>query len=207
MSTFNVPGVGIMTSTALTAQQISIIFQNLVLQSLGIAPASTTDESAYSKVRIDWPTNGQPDWKITEDIAFIRAVEVPDPYNFPHEVQATNTDTSSYIEYTKYARVWDLHFVFYGPNSFDRTRQLKTCLYQTFAHDILAASNLYLIPTLGTPRRFPELFTNDWWERTDFSVRMNEGVTDTLTKPSMASVEVIIEDSDGILSDFTVSLE
>lgn len=207
MSTFTVPGVGVMASTALTAQQVSVLFQNLVLQSLGIAPASPTDESAYEQVRIDWPTNGQPDWKITDDVAFIRAVEVPDDYNFPHEVQATNTNTENYIESTIYARVWGVHFVFYGPNSFDRARQLKSCLYQTFAHDILAASNLYLIITLGTPRRFPELFTNDWWERVDFSVRMNEGVTDTLTKPSMASVEVIIEDSDGILSDFTVPLE
>jgi hypothetical protein len=206
VSTYTVPNVGAMGSTGLTAQQMNIIWQNLVLQCLGITPSSTADAIAYAKVRVDWPPPGQPGWKLHEDVAFLRAVEVPDFYNYAHEVQPATTEVS-YSETTIYTRVWEIAFIFYGPNSFDRARQVKACLYQDFAHDILAASNLYLITTLGTPQRRPELFANQWWERVDFSVRLNEQVTDTLTKPTMASVEVIIQDADGIVGDITVELE
>lgn len=207
MSSFNIPGVGTMASSALSPAQVSVLFQDLVLLMLGVTPSGPSDEAAYSQVRIDWPTGGQPDWKLTDDIAFIRAIEVEDDYNFPHEVQPISTLGAAYTETTRYARVWQMSFTFYGPNSFDRARQVKSCLYEDFSHDILAASNLYLITTLGTPRRAPELFANDWWERVDFSVRMNEAVVDTLDQPTMASVEVIIEDADGIVSDFTIELE
>jgi hypothetical protein len=99
-----------------------------------------------------------------------------------------------------------LSFIFYGPNAFDRARQVKACLYQDFVHDALQASNMYLDTFIGTPSRNPELFQNQWWERTDFSARMNEHVTDTLTKQTMQSVEVTLETEHGIISDVVVQL-
>jgi hypothetical protein len=65
---------------------------------------------------------------------------------------------------------------------------------------------MYLDTFIGTPSRNPELFQNQWWERTDFSARMNEHVTDTLTKQTMQSVEVTLETEHGIISDVVVQL-
>ena len=206
MSNFAVPNVGTMASTGLTQQQVSIIWQNIVLRCLGITPSGPTDSVAYSQVRIDWPTPGAPAWSITDDVAFIRATETPDRYNTAHEVQPVETAGTTFIETTIYTRVWELAFIFYGPNAFDRARQMKACLYQDFVHDTLQASNLYLDTAIGTPRRNPELFQNQWWERTDFSARMNEQVTDTLTKQTMQSVEVTLETEHGIISDVVVQL-
>ena len=206
MSSYVVPNVGTMTSTGLTAQQMSILFQNITLQCLGITPSGPTDQQAYFNVRIDWPTTGQPAWAITDDIAFLRCVEVPDRYNTAHEVQPVTQEPPTYPETTIYTRIWQTDFIFYGPNSFDRARQVKACLYQDFVHAILEASNLYLDTVIGTPRRTPELFQNQWWERTGFSARMNEQVTDVLVKPAIQLANIILEDVNGIFAEITVDL-
>jgi hypothetical protein len=65
---------------------------------------------------------------------------------------------------------------------------------------------LYLDTVIGTPMRAPELFQNQWWEKTVFLCRMNEQVTDTLTKNTVQSVEVITSIKTGIISDVTVEL-
>jgi hypothetical protein len=195
-----------MTSTGLTAQQLAVIWQNLVLQCLGISPNGPTDSAAYSQVRIDWPTPGQPAWPITLDVAFIRVTEVPDAYNTAHEIQPVSQPGLTCPETTIYTRVWEVSFIFYGPNAFDRARQVKACLYQDFVHDALAGSKLYLNPVTGTPSRNPELFQNQWWDRTDFSARINEQVTDTLTKNTIQSVEVQLQSALGIISDVVVEL-
>jgi len=206
VSSFVVPNVGTMTSTGLTAQQMSVIWQNIVLQCLGIAPSGPTDSAAYSQVRIDWPTPGAPAWAITEDKAFIRAVEVPDEYNTAHEVQPISISGRTYPENTIYTRVWQVDLIFYGPNSFDHSRQVKDCCFQDFLRDTLETSNLYLESVIGTPRRTPELFQNQWWERSGFSIRMNEQVTDSLTKNAVQSVEVALQSPAGIISDVVVEL-
>ena len=204
MSSYPVPGVGTMKSTGLIDQQLAVVWQNIVLQCLGITPASPKDSTAYTQVRIDWPLPGQPAFSTSQDVCFLRVVEVQNAYNLVHEVQPVAVQAKTYPETTIYTRVWECGFIFYGPNSFDHARQVKACLYQDFVHDILSASNVYLDTAIGTPRRSPEMFQNQWWARTDFSVRMNEQVTDTLTKQTIQSDEVILEDESGIISDVVV---
>lgn len=206
MSSYPVPGVGTMTSTAYSAQAMQTLWQDLVLQCLGIAPSGPTDSVAYSAVRINWPTQGQPAWKITQDVAFVRAVEVPDAYNAAHEVQLNGQMGTTYPEQTIYTRVWEVGFTFYGPNSFDRARQVKACLYQSFTHDALASAKLYLDTVIGTPRRTPEFFDAQWWERVSFNARLNEQVTDTLVKNTINAVEVIIATPTGIAATIPIDL-
>lgn len=206
MSSYPVPNVGTMTSTGLTAQQMAIIWQNILLQCLGISPSGPTDASAYSQVRIDWPTPGQPAWAITQDVAFIRAIETPDDYNTAHEVQPVVEFSQTFPENTIYTRVWQIDLIFYGPNSFDHSRQVKDCIFQDFVRDILETSNLYPETVVGTSRRTPELFQNQWWERSGFSIRLNEQVTDSLTKQAIRSVEVALQSEAGIISDVVVGL-
>lgn len=204
MSSYPIPGVGNMTSTALTDTQVATIIQHLVCKCLGIDEA--TNANAPSLVRIDWPVPGQPGFIIGDDVAFIRATEAPEPYNAAHEVQPAGVAVDDdYSENTVYTRGWDINAIFYGPNSFDHARQLKSAIQQDFAHDMLAASNLYTFTVTGTPNRNPELFENQWWPRTDFGFKMYEQVTDSLTKPAVDSVELIIRDADGNGSDTVVT--
>lgn len=54
-------------------------------------------------------------------------------------------------------------------------------------------------------RRMPEPFDKQWWERSDFSCEMYEFVTETITRQTVKSVEVIVEDAQGMIADFTVT--
>ncbi len=96
-----------------------------------------------------------------------------------------------------------------GPNSFDRARILKSSFFTQVLHDTFAALNLnlYLVPNIESPRRITELFSNQWWERTDFMTQFNEGVSEVQILEIAESVEVqVYESSAGKIADFTVPL-
>jgi hypothetical protein len=163
-------------------------------------------------VRVGWQPQGQPAWQITDDVVVLNAVEDDDVYNRVRDVQTLPNDTVSLIQLTTYTRVWRAMFTLYGPNSFDRARILKSALYQQTSHDTLASANLYLVTDVIAPQRVPELYEKQWWERVDFSFQLNEAVYEAPTVPSVASVEIIVEDAAssiaGVpLADFTVTGE
>ena len=207
MSATTIPNVGTLTSSALTDTQVNVIMQALLLQMLGVAVDLTNPlDPGYALVRIGWPVSGQPAFLITEDVAFVLCTPEADEADEQYESQwSPQNDDGTYTRTTVYTRVWRVALVFYGPNSLDRSRQIKACLFLPFANDGLALSNLFLLGRKGSPRRAPELFQGQWWPRVDFAFKMNEQVTETLNLPSMASVELILEDATGILYDQVIS--
>lgn len=203
MTTTNFPNGQALISSALTAQAMSTLFQTIALQMLGID--STTDTHAYSKVRINWPTTGQPGGLITDDICYIEAKEVDDDYGMIRDAQfPANDDTTTNVTFT-YTRVWEIRFVLYGPNSYDNARVIRSAVLLDFSHDFLAESNVYLVPDTPSPRRVPYEFNSQWWERTDLRLKFNEGVTETTVVTSGASVEIKLYNESGQVADFTVS--
>jgi hypothetical protein len=207
-ASYNVPGVGVMASSALTVDAISKAFQLLVLRMLGIVTDPTADgydALCFARVRVEFPPEGAPAWKPTEDVGFISAFEETDPYNVIREVSPdVNEGGDSYVKTTTYTRVWRVHFTLYGPNSYDHGRQIKSCMFEDFAHDTLAQSSLWAVCDWETAKRIPEKFAAQWWEVTHYEVELNEFVTETLTLPTMGSVEIIIQDADSVIIDETV---
>jgi hypothetical protein len=201
-----IPGVGTLESTAHTPEQLAIIFQALQMRILNYDP--TVDQFAYARVRVDYRQEGQPAWLINEDVVTLTAFEVADPYNLIRDRSnpPNGSDPATYVQTWTYTRVWEVQFTYYGPKGFDHARLTKSCMFQDFVHDTLAQSNLYLQADFDTVRRVPEQFQKQWWKRSEFRVRMNEFVTETLVQSTIASVEVIIQDEDGIVSDQTVTL-
>ena len=159
----------------------------------------------YAKARIDWPTGGAPGWKISDDVTFIRAVETDDEYNRLRDLKVTTIDADTLQEEITYTRVWEVSFVCYGPNSFDNARNLKSSLLRSTP--TLAAANLYPVSDIPAPQRVPELFSGQWWERTDISFRLNEQVTETEVINSIASAEVLISTAAGEVADLNISEE
>lgn len=201
-----IPGVGTLSSTALTPEQVAIIFQQLLLQILGVDP--DVDQFAYARVRVEYRQEGAPEWLINEDVAFLSAFEVSDPYNLIRDRSnpPIDGDPDNYTQTWTYTRVWEVSFTFYGPHGFDHCRLAKSCMFLDFASDTLALSQLFPQTDFETPRRLPELWANQWFKRTDWKMRMNEFVTETITQPTMASVEIGIYTADGEVSDQTVTL-
>lgn len=204
MSTINIPGVGPLTSSALTEEQIAEIFQNLILQMLGIVTDPTDpafDEDCYARIRTEYPEEGAPTWLITEDVGFVTAFLEKDPYAEIRDQGANANDEVSYINQSVYTRVWKIEITLYGPHSGDHIRQIVSCMYLQFVYDTLAGSNLYPQTDFPEPERIPERWAKQYWKRWEFSFRLNEQVTETITLPTIASVELIIEDASGITYD------
>lgn len=185
----------------LTPFAIQSILQATTLAALGLSP------TAYSSVRVGWPTQGQPYGDIGADTVYLVAIEEDNPYNRSRDVQTTPNDSQTVLLVTTYTRVWRINWTLIGPNSFDNARILRSAMFQQAIHDELASSQLYLVTDIASPQRVPEYFQSEWWERTDFSVLLNELVTETLVANSVESAEVIVVDvtSPPPLADITVT--
>jgi hypothetical protein len=107
-------------------------------------------------------------------------------------------------ELWSYTRVWDIHFCAYGPNSFDNLRAVRSALYQDYFLEQLQLSQLFPMSEFREVMRVPELFDKQWWERSDFSCEMYEFVEETITRQTVISVEVVVEDAKGTIADFVV---
>ena len=58
-----------MADIILTLKQVEDFFQRITTQMLGLNPDAPQNQD---KVRIAWPTDGQPAFKITDDIVFLK---------------------------------------------------------------------------------------------------------------------------------------
>ncbi len=173
-----------MADTVLSITQIENIFQALT--------ASITSLDEDSGVRISWPVSGAPGWKITDDVSFIRVTPVGDPYTQQRETTYENEgQETSLSAKTIYTRVYQVQWIFYGPESVSNAQLIRDGLYKKENRELLKESNLYMILDVPQPQRIPELFNGQWWERADFSARFNEKVTLKSTVQTLESVNII----------------
>jgi hypothetical protein len=188
-----------MAATPLVPATINVVVQDITIAALGFAPGD------YKKVRVDWQTFGQPFVTPQEDMVALRCVEVDDWYNRVREQHLElNDDNQSFTQTTEYTRVWEIFWSLYGPNSFDNARKLRSALFSDATHNAFKEANLYLITDPAAPVRVPEPFDNtEWWERVEFSAMFNEDVAEVDVINAVTSVEVIVEDSTGVLADIT----
>jgi hypothetical protein len=186
----------------LVPNTVEAAMQDMTLRILGIDPAA--DTAAYSKVRIGWQTEGQPAWSVDQDVVILRSVEDEDDINQLRDFKTRFLDGVQVSTTTTYIRVWKIFWVIYGPNAFDNGRKIRSGLLQDKYHDLMTAVNLYLVTALATPRRVPELFAAQWFNRVDFEARFNELTTESDTVGTIASAEVILETADGVVADIQI---
>lgn len=163
-----------------------------------------TDLTAGFQVRQTWPIAGAPAWGQNDNVTFVTCTEVDNPYNKVRDEGVEANDSVSANKIIEYTRVWRVFWELRGPGAFDRARLLKTAMQLDFIHDMLSAFNLYLMPSVGNPNRVPELVEGKWWERTDFEMEFYEQVNETITVPTVASIEVVVSNSNGVQSDFEI---
>lgn len=172
----------------------------------GPAVIFITHPLAGRLVRQEWPLKGSPAWDKTDDIAFLKAVETDDWYNKVRDQGAEGLDGISGQQVTEYTRVWRVSWVLYGPNAYQRATLLKSALLLDFIHDRLQAFNVFIVPDIGNPRRFRENTDAQWWERADIDIDFYEQVNESIVTPTVASVEVIVLDDDGIKLDLNIGV-
>jgi hypothetical protein len=187
-----------LTSSAMAPDDLNKILQTLALAVLDIDP--TQDAQAYSKVRVAWTT--QPGFTFSDDVVSIQTKERDDAYSKIRDRKYTPNDGVSAVQTDTYSRTWEATFVCYGPNGFANASLIKSAMNLDFVHDTLKASALALVTDFGAVVRAPELRDGQWWQRSDWRVRIYERVTESLTVPTVASVEVkLYSDLHGLVAD------
>ena len=201
--TVTYPNGQVLTSTALTVQQISALLQTLTYGVLGLAAGGVNYTDG--QVRVGWPLEGQPFEDSTQDVCYVSCVPKDSPYSRVRDRELTQNADGSLTETWTYTRAWSVRWVLYGPNSADRARAIWSSMFMDYATDQLGLSNLFPVPDFAEPVRAPENFNAQWWDRSDFEAELYEAVTETIGDGKATSVEVKINTKDGQVADLTIT--
>ena len=147
-------------------------------------------------VRAAWPTAGQPDWSVDQDICFLRVTGIDDPYNRQRDISYSGSGATLTRRDT-YTRVIAVNFILYGPNSFEYAEQIRGQMFWSDPKYTLAQGQLFPIPDIPQPIRFPELFQGQWWQRTDLTIRFNQFMTWISTVPAIEQAQIRLVQEDG----------
>jgi hypothetical protein len=178
-----------LTSTALTIQQINVLVQALTCGALGIVPVD------YSQVRVDWQVIGQPDVALpSQDSCYLSCVTEDVDYSRVRDRTTAGDASGPVTETWVYTRGWRVSWDLYGPNSFDRARQIHSSLFMDYFNDQYELSNLYQVLDPPEPVRVPIEHNAQWFDHSAFHCRFYEQVTETITTPTVISVGIAVYD-------------
>ena len=191
-----------MSDTQLTTDELNKLFQDLTILLLGLGTPSGADDPLYQKVRISWPTEGQPAWDVADDVVFLRCFEIDDPYNRQRhaKITAIDGDSQNLNQATTYTRVINVTWIVYGPSSHENVNAIRDHILDQLNLDVLALNNLHILPFMKAPVRVPELYNGLWYEREDFSIMFNEKTVINLVIPAITSAEITLSDNSGTTS-------
>lgn len=160
-----------------TAEHTEDLFWQVTMRMLGFNPADFEDEHnppTFMPVRISWPQEGAPAWKIDEDVSFIRLVPHEDD-DYARQIDSTyEAAQGTVIKKSNRTRVWEVQYIVYGPNADTNINKIKDGMFRQDIKRILSGMSVFLIPDLPPSRRVPELYGGRWWKRWDASIFFNE---------------------------------
>ena len=190
-----------MSEKFLTLREVENMFQSVIVSALGWADDSPSKEN---DVRISWPTGGAPAPSIDKDYVFIQVMEQDHPINRQRDVsyEASSPDL---LQSTGYTRVMLVILILYGSGSFDNAQIIRDAMFSQSVKQLLAESDFYIVPDIASPKRMPELFEGQWWERVDFQLTFNNLVVRETEVNEVDSVEVGIETSSGDSAEVIIS--
>jgi hypothetical protein len=202
-------------SSLLSPEALASLMQPLVMQLLGIVINPENPDAAYRQVKVGWQQMGQPFSQIDEDVCTITCRAIDHPFARVRDRILGINDDVSLSQQMAFTRVWDVHFILYGPNSFRNASLIVTGMSLDWVQQYLAnppqsVSTLYLVAEAGQglygqPIYTPEPFERQWWQRTDLHLKFNELVNELTTVPSAASAEITITTDTGLTD--TVNVE
>lgn len=180
-----------MADTVLKLKEIEDFFQDITCQMLNI---DLSKKENQKKVRIAWPTEGAPSWKINEDVVFLRITPVDDRMARQQNIiYNPDKDDKAYAKkQTGYTRVHKINWTLYGPNSYDNADIIRHLIFDYEYMKKFKIKNIFLITDVPMPTRLPEYYNGQWWERTDFSATFNEAVIRENKVPYITGTDIRI---------------
>lgn len=164
-----------MATFYLTHDEIENLLRSAVCTILDIP------DSDNKAVRFPYSTQTESAPGITRDmdVCFIYVIPADDGYGQQRHISYTpdnDPDSSMLTRVDKHTDIYDVRFVFYGPNSFERARRLKDSLSRDDIRKLLKESGFFLRAGIPPLEHIHEIREGDWWTRCDVTPRFYSSV-------------------------------
>lgn len=155
-------------------------------------------------VRIGWPTYGAPTGKIIENIVYLKGVPIDDDINRQIETEF-EVSSPGLLQTDSATRVMSIQLTAYGPKAYDNLKLINLAIFDQSVLELLALQEIFLIPDIVEPRRLPEKFQDQWWERADSELRFNEVISREKNIGEIKSAEVVVYQENGDTTAIEIS--
>ena len=121
-------------------------------------------------VRRSWPTDGGPDWKLTDNVVFMQCTEAAEDIMQPID-ERWQSEGRDFLRESASTRTIQLRLNAYGPACYESLLNLRLELLR--GRPKLKKQKIYIIPGKDSIQYAPELFQGRWWKRADLILYFN----------------------------------
>lgn len=149
-------------------------------------------------VRRSWPTDGGPDWKITDNVVFMQCTEAAEDIMQPID-ERWQSEGRDFLRESASTRTIQLRLNAYGPACYESLLNLRLELLR--GRPKLKKQKIYIIPGKDSIQYAPELFQGRWWKRADLTLYFNVLISVESIVKAIEEVNVTIKANEPGTSD------
>ncbi len=141
-------------------------------------------------VRRSWPTDGAPDWRITDNVVFMQLSEAGDAYM--QDVDSVLEEAGRDLVLRRAStRTLQLKLIAYGPACYESLLDVRMALVG--GRPKLRKQKIYPVGGADSVQYVPELFQGRWWKRADLSMTFNCLMVFSTSVNAIEQVDVTIK--------------
>lgn len=149
-------------------------------------------------VRRSWPTDGGPDWKLTDNVVFMQCTEAAEDIMQPID-ERWQSEGRDFLRESASTRTIQLRLNAYGPACYESLLKLR--LELLLGRPKLKKQKIYIIPGKDSIQYAPELFQGRWWKRADLTLYFNVLISIKSIVKAIEEVNVTIKANEPGTSD------
>lgn len=149
-------------------------------------------------VRRSWPTDGGPDWKLTDNVVFMQCTEAAEDIMQPID-ERWQSEGRDFLRESASTRTIQLRLNAYGPACYESLLKLRLELLR--GRPKLKKQKIYIIPGKDSVQYAPELFQGRWWKRADLTLYFNVLISVKSIVKAIEEVNVTIKANEPGTSD------
>jgi hypothetical protein len=149
-------------------------------------------------VRRSWPTDGGPDWKLTDNVVFMQCTEAAEDIMQPID-ERWQSEGRDFLRESASTRTMQLRLNAYGPACYESLLQIRLELLR--GRPKLKKQKIYIIPGKDSIQYAPELFQGRWWKRADLTLYFNVLISIKSIVKAIEEVNVTIKANEPGTSD------
>ena len=149
-------------------------------------------------VRRSWPTDGGPDWKLTDNVVFMQCTEAAEDIMQPID-ERWQSEGRDFLRESASTRTIQLRLNAYGPACYESLLKLR--LELLLGRPKLKKQKIYIILGKDSIQYAPELFQGRWRKRADLTLYFNVLISVESIVKAIEEVNVTIKANEPGTSD------